>query len=342
MYAIIKFFLFLLPPETAHNVALNLMEKALKFPILGKSLRNSFKSNNQVPVTFAGINFPNLVGLAAGFDKDAKRLNLLKEFGFGFVEVGTVTPKPQDGNPKPRLFRIPKDFALINRMGFNNCGVVEMVERLKQRPEGLIVGGNIGKNKLTPNDEAINDYVYCFEMLYDHVDYIAVNISSPNTPGLRDLQEETFIVGLFEQLHKIRAEKAIFKPIFLKIAPDFQMNAIKEIVRVIKIAKIDGIIATNTTVSREKLSISAVEIKKMGAGGLSGVPVFEPSNFVLSTLSLELAGEIPIMGVGGVFNGRDASAKLKRGADLIQVYTGFIYEGPWIVKNILDSVDKYN
>jgi dihydroorotate dehydrogenase len=179
-------------------------------------------------------------------------------------------------------------------------------------------------------------------MLYDHVDYIAVNISSPNTPGLRDLQEETFIVGLFEQLHKIRAEKAIFKPIFLKIAPDFQMNAIKEIVRVIKIAKIDGIIATNTTVSREKLSISAVEIKKMGAGGLSGVPVFEPSNFVLSTLSLELAGEIPIMGVGGVFNGRDASAKLKRGADLIQVYTGFIYEGPWIVKNILDSVDKYN
>lgn len=342
MYSLIKFFLFLLPPETAHNVALDLMEKALKFPLIGRYLKNSFKSEKQVPVIVAGITFPNMVGLAAGFDKDAKRLHLLKEFGFGFVEVGTVTPKPQDGNPKPRLFRIPKDFALINRMGFNNCGVVEMVERLKNRPEGLIVGGNIGKNKLTPNDEAINDYVYCFEMLYDHVDYIAVNISSPNTPGLRDLQEESFIVGLFEQLHKIRAEKAISKPIFLKIAPDFQMNEIKEIVRVINIAKVDGIIATNTTVSREKLSISAKEIIKMGAGGLSGAPVLEPSNFVLSTLSLELAGKIPIMGVGGVFNGRDASAKLNRGADLVQVYTGFVYEGPWIVKNILDSIHNYN
>ena len=342
MYSLIKFFLFLLPPETAHNVALDLMEKALKFPLIGRYLKNSFKSEKQVPVIVAGITFPNMVGLAAGFDKDAKRLHLLKEFGFGFVEVGTVTPKPQDGNPKPRLFRIPKDFALINRMGFNNCGVVEMVERLKNRPEGLIVGGNIGKNKLTPNDEAINDYVYCFEMLYDHVDYIAVNISSPNTPGLRDLQEESFIVGLFEQLHKIRAEKAISKPIFLKIAPDFQMNAIKEIARVINIAKVDGIIATNTTVSREKLSISAAAIIKMGAGGLSGAPVLEPSNFVLSTLSLELAGKIPIMGVGGVFNGRDASAKLNRGADLVQVYTGFVYEGPWIVKNILDSIHNYN
>ena len=341
MYSLIKFFLFLLPPEKAHNVALDLMEKALKFPLLGTYLKHSFKSNKQVPVTVAGITFPNMVGLAAGFDKDAKRLHLLKEFGFGFVEVGTVTPKPQAGNPKPRLFRIPQDYALINRMGFNNRGVEDMVDRLKNRPEGLIVGGNIGKNKTTPNDKAIIDYVYCFEMLYDHVDYIAVNISSPNTPGLRDLQEESFIVGLFEQLHKIRTAKAISKPIFLKLAPDFQMNAIKELVRIIKLAKVDGLIATNTTVSREKLSISNQEIEKMGAGGLSGQPVFDASNAMLAALSIELGGKIPIMGVGGIFNGQDASEKLMRGANLIQVYTGFVYEGPWIVKNILNSIN-YN
>ena len=341
MYSLIKFFLFLLPPEKAHNVALDLMEKALKFPLLGTYLKHSFKSNKQVPVTVAGITFPNMVGLAAGFDKDAKRLHLLKEFGFGFVEVGTVTPKPQSGNPKPRLFRIPQDYALINRMGFNNRGVEDMVDRLKNRPEGLIVGGNIGKNKTTPNDNAIIDYVYCFEMLYDHVDYIAVNISSPNTPGLRDLQEESFIVGLFEQLHKIRSEKAISKPIFLKLAPDFQTNAIKELVRIIKLAKVDGLIATNTTVSREKLSISNQEIEKMGAGGLSGQPVFDASNAMLAALSIELGGKIPIMGVGGIFNGQDASEKLMRGANLIQVYTGFVYEGPWIVKNILNSIN-YN
>ena len=341
MYSLIKFFLFLLPPEKAHNVALDLMEKALKFPLLGTYLKHSFKSNKQVPLTVAGITFPNMVGLAAGFDKDAKRLHLLKEFGFGFVEVGTVTPKPQSGNPKPRLFRIPQDYALINRMGFNNRGVEDMVDRLKNRPEGLIVGGNIGKNKTTPNDNAIIDYVYCFEMLYDHVDYIAVNISSPNTPGLRDLQEESFIVGLFEQLHKIRSEKAISKPIFLKLAPDFQTNAIKELVRIIKLAKVDGLIATNTTVSREKLSISNQEIEKMGAGGLSGQPVFDASNAMLAALSIELGGKIPIMGVGGIFNGQDASEKLMRGANLIQVYTGFVYEGPWIVKNILNSIN-YN
>jgi len=341
MYSFIKFFLFLLPPEKAHNFALDLMEKAIKLPILGIYLKNSFKSNNQVPINVAGITFPNLVGLAAGFDKDAKRLHLLKEFGFGFVEVGTVTPKAQSGNPKPRLFRIPKDFALINRMGFNNRGVEDMVIRLKNRPEGLIVGGNIGKNKTTPNEKAMIDYVYCFEILYDHVDYIAVNISSPNTPGLRDLQEESFIVGLFSQLHKIRSEKAISKPIFLKLAPDFQMNTIKELVRVIRTAKVDGLIATNTTVSRDKLSISNQEIEKMGAGGLSGQPVFEASNAMLAALSIELGGEIPIIGVGGIFTGQDASEKLMRGANLIQVYTGFVYEGPWIVKNILNTIN-YN
>ncbi len=341
MYSLVKFFLFLISPEKAHDIALNLMQAFLKWPIVGSLLRRSFKIEHQVPVTVAGITFPNIVGLAAGFDKDARRLHLLKEFGFGFVEVGTVTPKPQPGNPKPRLFRIPSDLALINRMGFNNRGVDEMVARLKKRPPGLIVGGNIGKNKTTPNDKAYLDYVYCFEKLYDHVDYIVVNISSPNTPGLRDLQEEKFIVGLFEQLHKIRDEKSVSKPIFLKLAPDFQLNAIKDLVKIIKKAKVDGIVATNTTVSREKLTISEKEIEKIGAGGLSGQPVFEASNAMLATLSIELGGQIPIIGVGGIFNGTDAAEKLVRGASLVQVYTGFVYEGPWIVKNILKEIN-YN
>jgi dihydroorotate dehydrogenase len=341
MYSLIKFFLFLLPPEKAHDIALNLMQSALKWPIIGTLLRRSFKIENPIPVTVAGITFPNILGLAAGFDKDAKRLHLLKEFGFGFVEVGTVTPKAQKGNPKPRLFRIPDNLALINRMGFNNEGIDKMVERLKNRPDGLIVGGNIGKNKSTPNDKAIIDYVYCFEKLYDYVDYIVVNISSPNTPGLRDLQEESFIVGLFSELQKIRTERKVHKPIFLKLSPDFQFSAIKDLVRIITKAKVDGIVATNTTISREKLTISEKEIEKIGPGGLSGQPIFESSNAILATLSIELGGQIPIIGVGGIFNGIDATEKLVRGANLIQIYTGFVYEGPWIVKNILKDIN-YN
>ena len=341
MYSIIKFFLFLLPPEKAHDIALNLMQSALKWPIIGTLLRRSFKIENPIPVTVAGITFPNILGLAAGFDKDAKRLHLLKEFGFGFVEVGTVTPKAQKGNPKPRLFRIPNNLALINRMGFNNEGIDKMVERLKNRPEGLIVGGNIGKNKTTPNDKASIDYVFCFEKIYDYVDYIVVNISSPNTPGLRDLQEESFIVGLFSELQKIRAQRTVYKPIFLKLSPDFQFSAIRDLVKIITKAKVDGIVATNTTISRDKLTISEKEIEKIGPGGLSGQPIFESSNSILATLSIELGGQIPIIGVGGIFNGIDATEKLVRGANLIQIYTGFVYEGPWIVKNILKDIN-YN
>jgi dihydroorotate dehydrogenase len=341
MYSIIKFFLFLLPPEKAHDIALNLMQSALKWPIIGTLLRRSFKIENPIPVTVAGITFPNILGLAAGFDKDAKRLHLLKEFGFGFVEVGTVTPKAQKGNPKPRLFRIPNNLALINRMGFNNEGIDKMVERLKNRPDGLIVGGNIGKNKTTPNDKASIDYVFCFEKIYDYVDYIVVNVSSPNTPGLRDLQEESFIVGLFSELQKIRAQRTIYKPIFLKLSPDFQFSAIRDLVKIITKAKVDGIVATNTTISRDKLTISEKEIEKIGPGGLSGQPIFESSNSILATLSIELGGQIPIIGVGGIFNGIDATEKLVRGANLIQIYTGFVYEGPWIVKNILKDIN-YN
>jgi len=338
MYRLIKFLLFLLPPEKAHDVALNLIELALRIPVIGAAFKRSFNSGPQKSVEFAGIRFPNIIGLAAGFDKDAKRLSLWKALGFGHVEVGTVTPKAQPGNPKPRLFRLVDDRAVINRMGFNNGGVDAMVERLKKRPEGLIVGGNIGKNKDTPNEFAIEDYVICFEKLYPYVDYITVNVSSPNTPGLRDLQTESFLVPLFEKLNALRSEKSTFKPIFLKIAPDFQLKAIKQLAKIIKKLPIQGLIATNTTVSRDRLDLSKKEVEKIGAGGLSGAPLFEASNAILATLSIELGNTMPIVGVGGIFNGFDVAEKLTRGAGLVQVYTGFIYEGPWIVRNILNEL----
>ncbi len=335
MYALIKAILFLFKPETAHELALRGLQFAFSIPVIGKLLERSFKISNPKPVEINGITFPNAIGLAAGFDKDARWLHLLKKLGFGYVEVGTVTPKPQPGNPAPRLFRLPVDNALINRMGFNNEGVDAMVARLKNRPEGLIVGGNIGKNKDTPNEEAINDYVYCFDALYDYVDYLVVNISSPNTPGLRDLQEDSFITALFAELHERRSKKSVWKPIYLKIAPDFQQSGIKKLVKTIRAAKVDGVIATNTTISRDGLMTDNKKIDKIGAGGLSGAPVFDQSNAILSFLAIEFGGEIPLIGVGGVFQKEDYEEKVSRGASLVQVYTGFIYEGPWIVKKIL-------
>lgn len=340
MYGLLKSILFLLPPEKAHDVALNLVEFVFKIPGIGYLFRKSFHSGPQKAVEFAGITFPNIVGLAAGFDKDAKRLHLWKDLGFGHVEVGTVTPKAQPGNPKPRLFRLVNDRAVINRMGFNNDGVDAMVSRLKKRPSGLIVGGNIGKNKDTLNEFAIDDYTLSFEKLYPYVDYITVNVSSPNTPGLRDLQTESFLIPLFEKLDSIRKEQPTFKPVFLKIAPDFQLQSLKKLAKTIKKLPIQGVIATNTTIARDRLSVSAKDLEKIGAGGLSGAPLFEASNAILATLSIELGNTIPLIGVGGVFNGFDAAEKLSRGAALVQVYTGFIYEGPWIVRNILRELKE--
>lgn len=342
MYAIIKFFLFLMSPERAHEVALNLIRTGLKTPVLSYFLKKSFNSGAQKPIEFGGITFPNLVGLAAGFDKDAKYLQLWKDLGFGHVEVGTVTPKGQPGNPKPRLFRLVGDKAIINRMGFNNQGVDRMVMRLKKRPESLIVGGNIGKNKDTPNEFASEDYRICFEKLYDNVDYITVNVSSPNTPGLRDLQTEDFLVPLFQELDKIRTERSEFKPIFLKIAPDFHLSELKVLAKTLKKLPIQGLIATNTTISRNNLDLSEKEINQIGTGGLSGAPLLEGSNAILAAVSIELGSSIPLIGVGGIFNGFDATEKLERGASLVQVYSGFVYEGPWIVKNILNQVSYDN
>jgi dihydroorotate dehydrogenase len=338
MYSLLRYFLFRFEPEKAHYLAVSLLEFALRIPMVGYFLRRSFQAGPQRKVVFAGITFPNIVGLAAGFDKDAKWLHLWKALGFGHVEVGTVTPKPQAGNPPPRLFRLIKDKAIINRMGFNNEGVDAMVERLKHRPYGIVIGGNIGKNKDTLNEFAMDDYIICFEKLYPYVDYITVNVSSPNTPGLRDLQNESFLIPLFEKLNALRAEQEEYKPIFLKIAPDFQLKGLRALAATIKKLPIQGVIATNTTIARDRLHTADKEMEKIGPGGLSGMPLLEGSNAALATLSIELGNTMPIIGVGGIFNGFDASEKLTRGASLIQVYTGFIYEGPWIVRNILREI----
>jgi dihydroorotate dehydrogenase len=334
MYNLLKSLFFLLSPEVAHEFALKSLSILLRFPLIGSWIRKSFQPINAQPIVVKGITFPNTIGLAAGFDKNAKWLPLLKDLGFGHVEIGTVTPLPQPGNPAPRLFRLPQDNALINRMGFNNDGIDAVVERLKNRPAGLVVGGNIGKNKITPNEEAINDYTIAFDAIYDHVDYLVVNISSPNTPGLRDLQEDTFITSLFEKLQSIRTNKRIWKPIFLKIAPDFNQTQIHSLIETIKKANVDGVIATNTTIDRSNLRTSNKTVENMGAGGLSGKPLFEASNTVLELLAMEL-GDIPLIGVGGVFTKEDYEQKISMGASLVQVYTGFIYVGPRIVRKIL-------
>ncbi|MFM7764246.1 MAG: quinone-dependent dihydroorotate dehydrogenase [Sphingomonadales bacterium] len=335
MYGILRFFLFLLPPEKAHYVAMDLLSIGLKLPVIKNIIKKQYGSNTEHPVNFLGIKFPNPIGLAAGFDKDARWLHILKNLGFGFVEVGTVTPIPQDGNPKPRLFRLKKDLALINRMGFNNQGIDAIVERLKKRPEGLIVGGNIGKNKVTPNEKAIDDYRICFEKIYPWVDYIVVNVSSPNTPGLRELQEKAFLTNLFRELHQLRSQYGTPKPILLKIAPDLTPEALKEIADTVSECGIEGLIATNTTISREGLVCDLKTLENIGAGGLSGAPVSQKSNELITQLQQLLGPDYPIMGVGGIFTANDIKQKKASGANLYQVYTGFVYQGPGMVKQLL-------
>lgn len=334
MYRILRSILFLWPAEKAHYLAMDLLAAGLAIPGIRQILRASFKAENSHPVHVLGLYFPNRAGLAAGFDKDARWLHLLKELGFGHVEVGTVTPRAQDGNPRPRLFRLKKDLALINRMGFNNQGVDAMVKRLKKRPKGLIVGGNIGKNKITPNEDAVEDYVKCYLALYDHVDYIAVNVSSPNTPGLRELQDKDFLARLFVTLKTLRNHSKYQKPILLKIAPDLTVEALDQIIETIQTVGIDGVIATNTTISREGLQTDNLTVQEIGAGGLSGKPVFRKSNEIISYLRKSLGDDYPIIGVGGVMNVEDMKTKINCGADLVQIYTGFIYSGPWMVKRL--------
>jgi len=285
-----------------------------------------------------GIDFPNPVGLAAGFDKDAKHIDALACLGFGFIEIGTLTPKAQDGNPAPRLFRLPTDKALINRMGFNNGGVDAAVLRLQQRKERIIIGGNIGKNKITPNEEAYKDYEYNVKALHAVVDYFVVNVSSPNTPGLRELQEKAPLMDL---LHKVQAvNKALPnpKPVLLKIAPDLTDTQLDDIIEIVVATQIDGIVATNTTIDRSQLQTPATEVEAIGAGGLSGKPVTARSTEVIRYIHQKTNGTIPMIAVGGIFTAADAIEKLNAGASLVQVYTGFIYEGPGMVKRICNGL----
>lgn len=324
--------LFLFQPEQAHLVALGLINLLLRVPGIKTLCRRLFSTPSD-PVYLAGIKFPNRVGLAAGFDKDARYLHVWETLGFGFVEVGTVTPKPQPGNPKPRVFRLAVDEALINRLGFNNQGVEAMVEQLKQYHGPLIIGGNIGKNKDTDNERAEEDYVKCFTALFPYVHFFVVNVSSPNTPGLRALQEKEPLQRLLITLQKLNQKQAHPKPIFLKIAPDLNENQLVDIVEIVQDTDLTGLVATNTTTSRINLVTSAKRIQDIGAGGLSGSPVYNASNIVLHYLNTHLPHK-KIIGVGGILHPGQAAEKIKKGADLVEIYTGFIYSGPFLPKRI--------
>lgn len=309
-----------------------------------------FRPKSNHSCTAFGIQFSNKVGLAAGFDKNAKYLRELQCLGFGCVEIGTVTPLPQAGNDKPRVFRLPKDKALINRMGFNNDGVKVVAERLSNwRNSRLIVGGNIGKNKVTPNEDAWKDYELCFKELYPYVDYFVVNVSSPNTPGLRELQEKESLRKILTHLQQLNVSLPVRsdgnlskgeKPLLLKIAPDLSQEQIDDVIDLAMEIKLDGLVATNTTISREGLTTSGSRIKAIGAGGLSGLPVKQRSTEVVRYIHQQTNGQIPIIASGGIFTGADAKEKLEAGASLVQVWTGFIYEGPGIVKNICKTLNS--
>ena len=343
IYPIIRNSLFLLPPETAHNVSMKSLDLVAALPGINTLMRNHFQVHDpSLSKTVFGLHFPNPVGLGAGFDKNAAHLDGLEMLGFGFVEIGTVTPKPQAGNAQPRLFRIPDQKALINRMGFNNDGVEAIAKRLKERKSNshsnLIIGGNIGKNKITENQDAWKDYCINFKGLEEVVDYFVVNVSSPNTPGLRELQEKEALRKIFSELQLINQNN---KPILLKIAPDLETSALDDIIALTSEVKIDGLVSSNTTLDRSQLNVKNIaSAKEIGAGGLSGLPLLNKSNQVLEYIYKGIGDRLPIIASGGIFKPSDAKAKLDAGASLVQVWTGFIYEGPAIVKNILEALKK--
>jgi dihydroorotate dehydrogenase, subfamily 2 len=341
MYALIRKILFNFDPEAVHYWVMKRLRFAYSIAPLRGIIRSMYTvKHSKLKRKLWGLTFPNPVGLAAGFDKDAKFSDALATLGFGFVEVGTVTPRPQPGNPKPRLFRLPADKAIINRMGFNNEGSGPAATRLKYRKENIIIGGNIGKNKDTTNEDAINDYIASFRELYEVVDYFVVNVSSPNTPGLRALQDKGPLMEILNKLMQLNKEMGKPKPLLLKIAPDLTDGQLDDIISIVKETAIDGLVATNTTISRDGLQTPATEVDTIGAGGLSGLPVRKRATEVISYIHKHSGGTIPIIAVGGIFTATDAIEKLNAGASLVQVYTGFIYEGPAIVKNICNGILK--
>ncbi len=351
MYQFLRKFFFLLPAETAHYLAMDSLALLCAIGPIRRVLRQQFRPPAESSFSLFGLPFKNRVGLGAGFDKNARYLRALETLGFGFVEIGTVTPRPQAGNEKPRLFRLPKDKALINRMGFNNDGVQAVAGRLKEwrkkfgvwsagvGAEGtgtlnLLIGGNIGKNKTTPNDEAWKDYEICFRALHPYVDFFVVNVSSPNTPGLRELQEKDSLRTILTHLQGINKTFSVQRPILLKIAPDLTPEQIDDVLDLAHEIHLDGLVATNTTISRQELGTDASEVAAMGAGGVSGGPLKEKSTEIVRYIHKKTNGRLPVIGSGGIFTAQDANDKLAAGASLIEVWTGFIYEGPSIVKNI--------
>ena len=348
MYFLIKPILFLFDPEKVHHFVTTNLKRFNRFPG-GAALSRAiwYMEDARLEKEVFGLRFKNPVGLAAGFDKNAEMIGEMANLGFGFVEVGTVTPLPQPGNPQPRMFRLPDDSGLINRMGFNNVGVEVVAERLAtfrakatELQKKLVIGGNIGKNKVTPNEDAVSDYVKCFDRLFDVVDYFVVNVSSPNTPGLRELQEKEPLTQLLNTLQQRNLKNGTSRPILLKIAPDLTNEQLDDIVEIVKQTGIAGLIATNTTISREGL-ISKNELKNE-TGGLSGKPLTQRSTEVISYISKKSNGAFPIIGVGGIHSAQDAVDKLEAGASLVQLYTGFIYEGPGLIKRICKRITHFN
>ncbi|NER12229.1 quinone-dependent dihydroorotate dehydrogenase [Leptobacterium flavescens] len=329
---------FLFDPEAIHHFTFSLIRFLFKIPGLSLIFKKTYTvEDKRLERELFGLKFRNPVGLAAGFDKDAKLFNELSSFGFGFVEIGTLTPKPQPGNPKQRLFRLKADQAIINRMGFNNGGVEEAAIRLKKN-KGVLIGGNIGKNKVTANEDAVKDYELCFDALFDLVDYFVVNVSSPNTPNLRELQDKEPLTELLLSLQKRNNTKEHPKPILLKIAPDLSEEQLTDIIDIVSETKIAGVIATNTTISREGLDSPCYLAAEQG--GLSGKPLTTRSTEVIRFLAEKSNKAFPIIGVGGIHSAQDALEKLEAGADLVQIYTGFIYEGPALIKSINKAILK--
>lgn len=344
MYKLLRQLLFLLPPEEAHQVSMFFLKLACSTAASRRLIRKMLDPGVQQPVTLKSLVFKNRVGLAAGFDKNALHLRELSCLGFGHVEIGTVTPQPQRGNERPRLFRLPQDKALINRMGFNNDGVVTIARSLKEwREKGqpkadtqppLIIGGNIGKNKVTPNEEAWRDYEFCFERLHPWVDYFVVNVSSPNTPGLRALQEKESLHKILTLLQQRNREKSVQRPLFLKIAPDLSLAQVDDVIALALEIELDGLVVSNTTIGREGLLTDENLVSRMGAGGLSGMPLREKNTLLLQYIAERTRGSLVLIASGGIFTAADANEKIAAGATLLQVWTGFIYEGPAIAKNI--------
>lgn len=332
---------FLLQPETIHHLVVWMLRTGFAIPGISCLVKRCcVVKHPSLERQLFGLNFENPVGIAAGFDKEAKVFNQLADLGFGHIEIGTVTPKGQPGNPKPRLFRLKQDQALINRMGFNNSGMDAAINNLKKRKTNAIIGGNLGKNTRTPNEEAVADYETLFNGLYEHVDYFVVNVSCPNVSNLRELQDQEHLTHILGRVQKLNHAKPRPKPVLLKISPDLNHDQLDEVITIVKETKIDGIIATNTTVTREPLTSSQERIKSIGNGGLSGGPLTNRSTEVIRYLAKKSNKAFPIIGVGGIFTAEDALEKLEAGADLVQVYTGFIYSGPMIARKINKALIK--